>query len=171
MITYYLKEFKIFIYITAGFLKEKNIEEILNYISNSDIEIFQVLDAEKICSVNQILSAIYRTYRASLNEEKIAKKLSMEFLIRVTGLRNIKDALKIVGLNSQNEKVIIVCCDKNKEKIEEKIKDFTEKFCSYLDDKLIGSYKKEKLIEIYNLRTNEIEKEILMKISSIEYID
>lgn len=130
-----------------------------------------MVNLNRIVSLRQILSSIYRTYRSFERKRNIAKDKSVEVLLRLTGKRQIFEAISIIGVNKDTDKVIIFACDKNKSKVIRKIENLVKNNELKVIDEEINSFekRKEELIKIYNLKTNDIEKETLTKISSVDW--
>lgn len=171
---FFIKDYDAWVGITACNINKDNITNLINAIANKNedsTEILQVVNLNRIVSLRQILSSIYRTYRSFERKRNIAKDKSVEVLLRLTGKRQIFEAISIIGVNKDTDKVIIFACDKNKSKVIREIENLVKNNELKVIDEEINSFekRKEELIKIYNLKTNDIEKETLTKISSVDW--
>ncbi len=173
MKVFYLDKFGSWGGFSSFVLKEINLKEIFDYLDDSrkKCELLQIVDADKVCGSVQIISSIYRAYRAFSTAQNIARDLSIEFLIRLSGKRQISDAIKMLGVGIHTRNAVVVCADKDLGKVKNIISDILEKFSKKEDENLLEIYSKEKeeiLKKIYEIKSPFIIKEILMKISNIE---
>ncbi len=171
---FYLENYGSWIGISSFAFKEVDQKEILAYVDNlkKKFELFQIIDADKVCSIIQILSSVHRTYRAFSSSQNIAKDFSIEFLIRLSGKRQIVDAIKMLGIKEDTKNGVVICAGKNLEEIKNIITYILDKFSREENENFIEIYSKEKeeiLRKTYELRSPFIIKEILMKISLIEF--
>jgi len=172
--TFFLKEYNVWCVALGFHLDKVDFNIVLNYLHNVKIEnaldIIQVINSKRIFNFLHIVIAVYKTYRAFSQKRNIAKDKSMEFILRLCGKRNIKDALQIVGINENVKEAILVCCDINIEKIKNAVDNFKNTLEISEDDNLLGFHesKSNELKSAYNLVTNNMFYEILTRISFIE---
>ena len=133
----------------------------------------QVIDPTWITSEKHISVSIYHTQKAFDEERNFARERSTEFLIRLSGQRQIKNALKQFGVNDNSKHILVVVFGGTKEenKIEEK--EFTRKIIfkiEAIDNKSLPISDIKKLSDFYNCKENfqDIEKAALEKMAAIE---
>lgn len=175
MKTFYFEDFNIWACYASFKLKNRNLNEIFEYISRikSKVDILQLVDADKICGELHLLSGIYRTYRAKKESKNIAKENSVELLLRLSGKRQINEAISILGLNEKTRNVLVCCCDQDLDKAKLVTEELVSHLSEFENDVFINVYdkvKEEEIKKTFNIRTNNIEKEVLMKISYIELL-
>jgi tRNA threonylcarbamoyladenosine modification (KEOPS) complex Cgi121 subunit len=172
--TFFLKEYNVWCVAVGFHLNKADSNVVLNYLRNVKIEnaldIIQVINSKRVFNFLHIAVAVYKTYRAFIQKRNIAKEKSMEFILRLSSKRNIKDALQIVGLNENVKEAVLVCCDTNIEKIKNTVDNFKNTFEISEDDNLLEFYesKSNELRSAYNLVTNNMLYEILTRTSFIE---
>ncbi len=94
------------------------IGQILNELAlNYDLKATQILDNRLIWGRSHILSAIWHAQKAYQNNRMISKSLSMEILLYSAGFRQIKKAVKLLGVTDTTESVLGVLISDNKNKI------------------------------------------------------
>jgi len=173
--TFYFEDFNIWACYVSFKLKNRNLSEILEYVSKnkSKVDILQVVDADKICGQLHLFSAIYRTYRAKKESKNIAKENSIELLLRLSGKRQINEAISMLGLNEKTRNVLVCCCDEDLDKAKLVTEELVRYFSELENDDFINIYdkvKEEEIKKTFNVKTNNIQKEVLMKISYIELL-
>ncbi|MDT7885919.1 MAG: KEOPS complex subunit Cgi121 [Thermoproteota archaeon] len=174
MKTFFLKEYNVWCAAVGFHLNKVDFNTVLNYLHNVKIEnaldIIQLINSRRVFNFLHIIIAVYKTYRAFLQKRNIAKEKSMEFILRLSGKRNIRDALQIVGINENVKEAIFICCDTNIEKINNAVENFKNTFKISENDNLLEFYenKSNELRLAYNLVTNNMFYEILTRISFIE---
>jgi|BEDMetMinimDraft_2_1075160.scaffolds.fasta_scaffold00027_19 Kinase binding protein CGI-121. len=107
-----------------------------------------------------------------MRRKNIAKDKAIELLLRTSGERQISKAINILGVNYSTKKIILLACDTNIDNLINVMNEIISKYHLNIDDKLmeVNEERKSEIIKIYNLKTNEIDKEILTKISAIEWL-
>ncbi|GEM_PF-656433 len=172
---FFLKDYNIWGAALGFYLNDKiDSNIVLNYLINfkskNTLDILQVINGRRIFNFTHLIIGVYKTYRAFQNKKNIAKEKSIEFLVRLCGRKNIKEAFSVVGINENVKEAILVCCDTDLEKIKSAIFTFKKDLDITEDDCLLDFYE-NKLAELkstYNLVTNNIFYEILTRISLIE---
>lgn len=98
---------------------EGNIDKLLNVIGKVNDgfkQIVQVVRCKSILSLRQLVLAIYHTIKAFKRGRNIAKKPYFELLLRLSGQKQIKDAINMLGVPEKANKaclIITVCEDRN----------------------------------------------------------
>lgn len=167
----FLEEYQRWIFITSFKIKSGAWKSLLNEILKlkKDFEIIQVFNADLIGGTEHIISAILRTYRAFFRKKNIAEDKSIELALRLSGRRQINEALKILGINDNVENIALICSSKD-EKSSKIINELANGFSIEINDNLIdlNEEKKQKITKVYDLKTNDVLKELLMISSMIE---
>jgi len=171
-----IEDFKIWLCYTGIELDIKHTKSFLDYIMGlrNEIQLIQAVDANKIFGSIHLKSAIYRTYRALMNKKNIARNISLELLLRLSGRRQIHEAIDLLGVKEDTKNIILICSDENLDKIKSILNELFLKFNIKENENLleIKEDSRKKIIkETYGLKTNEILKELLMKIAYIELME
>lgn len=170
---FFIKNYNIWTAITACEYNKNSAQNLIENIikKRKQLEILQVVDLKKIVSYRQILSAIYRTYRNFERKKNIAKEKSVEVLLRITGKRQISEAIATVGVDNETREIVIFACDKAEENVKKVIEEIIKDNGLKVKDEELDNFEKRKneLIKTFNLVTNNIEKEILTRIASIDW--
>jgi len=95
---------------------EGSISKLLNIIDkvNDGVkQIVQVVKCNSILSLRQLILAVYHTIKAFKRGRNIAKKPYLELLLRLSGQKQIKDAINILGVPEKADKacLIITVCE------------------------------------------------------------
>ena len=133
----------------------KNIHIISGQISIDDITLFmekiqeisetfqitiQAFNADFICGKNHIYSAAVHAMRAEKQQSKTTHSLAMEFLLYAAGERQIKHALKKIGITQGKNNVVIVLFNihkKTKNSVNQCIETLIDRFDIQIDDSLL----------------------------------
>jgi len=140
--------------------------------------IIQVFDADMIFGENHILSAFKHAIRSMQQDNAVTHSLSMELLLYVSGERQIKRAIKKMGIKEGKHDFVVVFIYPLKESknITLTIDTFLNNFELKRNDSLIKPDKK-KLIEfgitkesIFSVRSNQVFQLVLEKIALVDVI-
>ena len=114
-----------------------------------DGEIIQLLNADNVVCANHIIHGINQAFLAFERGENLAKDISVEIVLRCSAQRQISKAFKILGLKEgeMNLCCILINCG-----------DYTQELSSIFtpDDEVLNP-NEEKLIETYNITSEELE--------------
>jgi KEOPS complex subunit Cgi121 len=154
--------------------KSLDIDSILDFLAKreSSQTTVQIIDPTFIVSKKQLQSAIYHAEKSFENKRNIARNKGNEFVIRLTGKRQISSALKQIGIQKNSQYLlVIVFGSTSKNNIEE-----LEKLVNQFDLNEIEIEKTLPLSSLDSLSTHyeclenyeEIEKRALERIASIE---
>ncbi|MHA1200761.1 MAG: KEOPS complex subunit Cgi121, partial [Candidatus Heimdallarchaeaceae archaeon] len=104
--------------------KDMNIDEFLENLKlkqNEKVQL-QLIDPTSIVSEKHLLISIYHTLRAFEQNRNIARDQATEFLLRVSGKKQISSALELFGIKLTSNIIMVVSfggsSDENKEAIE-----------------------------------------------------
>ena len=95
----------------------------------------QILDAEKIFSIDQICSAFEKAARAIENKENASNSLATETMLYVSGCRQIQEALNLIGLKNESKAIVILS--------EVKLSDLNSTFAFEEDSSILSLGNKE----------------------------
>ena len=87
----------------------------------------QVIDPTWITGEKHISVAIYHTQKAFEEERNFARDRATEFLIRVSGQKQIKNAIKQFGIKENSNHILVVTFGGTKEENENEELEFTRK--------------------------------------------
>lgn len=103
-----------------------NIDDLLKKISNIKNKCgylaLTIVDANVIAGEKHIEAAVWHAYNKFQNNNMISATLDTEIILFITGKRQIKKAIKAVGLTEKSKKAILIC-------VTEKKQDDFEKTC------------------------------------------
>ncbi len=102
---------------------------------NKEIHL-QIINPKFIVSEKQILVSIYHTLKAFKQNRNKARDIGTEFLLRISGQKQISSALEIYGINETSEMVMIIAFGGEKEENKEEVENFMQQL-NLSDDKLI----------------------------------
>lgn len=179
---YMIKELESHTYLIFGGCvpSEIKIKEITNYLKqiNSEFDLFgsQIFDNSYIWGYSHIYSAIWHAEKALSAKKMISKTFSMELMLYLSGYRQIKKAIDLIGIKS-NTKCIVGVLGAKKSNILPKAYEKLKKLLQFSSDQEIIQNLKAKeqfvknqlLNEGYELANtfshDEIEKTILQRIA------
>ena len=135
----------------------------------------QVIDPTWITSEKHISVAIYHTQKAFDEERNFARDLATEFLIRVSGQRQIKNAIKQFGVQEKSKQILVVAFGGTKAENEDVELEFTRNInfkIESMDKETLPLSDIKKLSEFYNCKENlqDIERAALEKMAVIEIL-
>ena len=116
-----------FVLAKTGFLTIKNVEESINKtlaLLPEKCEFSQVCSIAPIVSETQILSAVGQASSFQAQNIGISTKLPLEFLVRLTASRQVKDAFEKVKLKQGQDPVVLVFCSPHKQSVQPAFKQF-----------------------------------------------
>ncbi|MCS7096972.1 MAG: KEOPS complex subunit Cgi121 [Candidatus Methanomethylicia archaeon] len=136
-------------------------DELFYFIASLKRDDFKIqfLNANSIISWRHVASAAMKTLRSFKYGRNVSNKLEIELLLYCSGMRQIKDALKIVGLDEFINKAILVIFGFNKSSIHEGLKSVISTFNVKLDYNLLLDLSDDKIkhiIKVFNISDNEL---------------
>lgn len=119
-----------------------NIKELFDEIDKlKDDYFYQIFDANAIGGIEHLYFAAVNALKAFDQGLNISKRFSLEFLLYVSGQRQISKAIEMVGVKSETKEVALVIVATNKE---------TASKASAALSKIIGGVGDDDVIEINN---------------------
>lgn len=115
------------IYIALLEVERVSIEKIDKLLRESEKNncIAQVIRKDAIAGPHQLLLSVLETYLALNKKSTIAKRPSLELLLRISGTRQIRDAIRDCGIVEGVSGLVIITC-RDMERIEEFIRKVPE---------------------------------------------
>lgn len=101
----------------------------------------QAFNADMICGKNHIYSAVAHAIRAEKQNSKTTHSLAMELLLYAAGERQVKHALKKMGISQGNSNIALVIINlqrKTKNLPDQCIESLIDQFNIQLDDSVIN---------------------------------
>lgn len=151
-------------------LSNDTLFEFIKKNQNDTISI-QVIDPTWIVSKEHLQAAVYHTLKAFKNERNIARGSETELLIRLSGFRQIKKAVKAFGINDLTNTLLLIAFGGTYKENETILK----RFFSNIDLEQIENAELpitdiQELLEYYGYEKDSIllEKEVLEKIATAE---
>ena len=139
--------------------------------NQDDIISIQVIDPTWIVSKEHLQAAVYHALKAFKNGKNIARGIETELLIRLSGFRQIKKAVKAFGINDHSNTLLLIAFGRTYKENES----ILERFFSKTDLEQIENVELpitdiQKLLEYYGCVKDSIllEKEVLEKIAMVE---
>ncbi len=133
----------------------------------------QVLDPTWIVSKRHIDVAIYHTQNAFDEGRNFARDKATEFLIRVSGQKQIKNALKQFGVKDNSKHILVVSFGGSKEENEEEELEFTRSIdfkIESIDRESLPLSDVKKLCDFYKSEEDlqDTEKAAIERIAALE---
>ncbi len=135
-----------------------DIEWILNLTTENCIS--QIVKYDVVGGYRHLLTSIVDTFNAQILGTRLAKKLNIELLLRLTGTKQIRDAVKISSPEEGSESLIVIACT-DRSSIDKMCKLVQAEFGSRLSPISISELSRE-------LR-EEWEKLVLTQVLKLEY--
>ncbi len=151
-------------------LSADDLFEIVRENQNDYISI-QVIDPTWIVSKKHLQAAVYHTLKAFKNGRNIARGSETELLLRLSGFRQIKNAVKAFGINNQTNTLLLIAfggTSKENESILERF--FSNTDLEQVENAELPITDIQKLLVYYRCDKDSsfLEKEVLEKIASVE---
>ena len=157
----YLDHFKI--NILVGWISNFDygkLEHIMKGIPfHEDIHSWQFLDSRCVAGIDHLLFSAVNALRAFENGNNISKKLAIEFLLFVSGQRQIKKAISMVGVKPETESVTVVLIGAEKASLEAAFLKLVRLIGGQIDDnpKISDRNRLKELSRIYEITPQELE--------------
>jgi len=153
---------KFWVGIEAGVLPPKSLQDILEItskISSKTETSITIVDPSIIVSDIQCLLAIRNALTAFEKGRNISKKLEIEILIRLSGQRQIKDAISISAPKNPVRQLAMLVVAKNRHSVEAAVNEVTEQLNISVDRRLlqVDSIKEKLVMEKYGIDSSELE--------------
>jgi len=147
-----------------------NLFELIKKNQNDTISI-QIIDPTWIVSKKHLQVAVYHTLKAFKNGRNIARGSETELLIRLSGFRQIKNAVEVFGINDQTNTLLLIAfggsCKENESLLEQF---FSTTDLEPIENAELPITDIQKLLEYYGFEKDSIllEKKVLEKIAIVE---
>ena len=164
--------------ISIGTADIDDLSSVLDWMKeNTEFQVLQILRADYIVSVDQVVAAFNEALDTMQSKNNIAKTLNNEFLLRLAGVRQIDKALDNFGIKQGKNKVVIVISGNNCKHL---MDEFITKFYFIVDELVLDIKDRyDSLKEFYQIDDKQIEtiggnkedalrKLILEKVASLE---
>ena len=102
---------------------------------NKEIHL-QIINPKFIVSEKQVLVSIYHTFKAFKQNRNKARDIATEFLLRISGQKQISNALEIYGITETSEMVMVIAFGGKKEENKLEVENFVHQL-NLSNDKLI----------------------------------
>ena len=156
----------------AGFtnVKIKDIKEFLKTIREekpSNVEI-QFFDAKLVATWQHLYFAVLNALTAFKNEENISKSLEMESMLHASAQRQIRKAMKFLGIKPNSSEVAVLVIGEKPESVESALSLVSKYFEAKRDDTIL-KLSKEKAAAIRKIfGITDVELETVMKKTGLE---
>ncbi|MDO8428477.1 MAG: KEOPS complex subunit Cgi121 [Candidatus Diapherotrites archaeon] len=120
-----------FVLIKTGYLTINTVEESINKtlaLLSRPSEFAQIISVKPICSMDQIFFGADQAQEFFTQNLGITSSIPLEFLVRVTAQRQLKDALVLAGLKQGKQSVCLVFYSNSKDRVQQAFKKFEELF-------------------------------------------
>ncbi len=152
-----------------------NLEELVENTKSKKTTptILQIIDPKWIVSEKHLNVAVYHTMKAFETKRNIARDEATEFLIRLSGKRQINNALELFGIKKESSHLLLLAfgglSDENKQNLES----FVKESKILIDKEVTSSFpltEIEELSRFYECQEElkEIEKKALENMAKIE---
>ena len=154
--------------------KNMNVEEVLEKLKSEQNEKLhlQIINPTFIVSERHISISVYHTLKAFTNKRNIARDPAAEFLLRVSGNRQIDNALKLFGIKKTCKIALIIAFGGGSEENKKAIQQFLEAVEISKSDQIQIHFpllSLEELSKKYQCKNDieTIEKQVLEEIASL----
>ena len=127
----------------------KFLKQIDKITSLKEDSIIQLLDADNICGTKHIRQGISQAIKAFNEKQNFAKDRGLEICVRTSAQKQIRQTKKMLGIKSRGN-ITAVYINTTSQQVEK-----TEETLTDRKDNLLESYDEDKIIEIYELGSNE----------------
>ena len=110
-------EYQYSVFSTSQPFNSKTVIELIKKQKKDNVHL-QILDPTFIVSEKQIIAALYHTKKAFQRENNIARDFTTEFLLRLSGKRQISNAINFLGIKDSCINIMIIAFGEKKEEIE-----------------------------------------------------
>ncbi len=110
-------EYQYSVFSTSQPFNSETVIELIRRQKKDDVHL-QILDPTFIVSEKQIIAALYHTKKAFQRENNIARDFTTEFLLRLSGKRQISNAINFLGIKDSCTNIMVIAFGEKKEEIE-----------------------------------------------------
>ncbi len=110
-------EYQYSVFSTSQPFNSETVVEIFKSQKKDNVHL-QILDPTFIVSEKQIIAALYHTKKAFQRGNNIARDFTTEFLLRLSGKRQISNAINFLGIKDSCINILIIAFGEKKEEIE-----------------------------------------------------
>jgi len=153
---------------------EFNLEELVEKIkSTNSSSIIQIIDPRWVVSNRQLKVAVYHTLKAFETKRNIARDVATEFLIRLSGKRQISSAVELFGINKESLYFLVLAFGGLDKENQQSLASFVKESKILIDKEVKQSLpltEKKELSKFYECKEDieEIEKKALENMAMIE---
>lgn len=133
----------------------KTLSETLNGLNLE----FQVLNLNHVAGLRHILISALTALEAMKLGLNVAKRLSMEILVRASGQRQIGKALKLLGVRRGHQDVLVAVLGENPNIVEEGLKRIERLYPDNIEPRLLERDRSKEIMEAYRISEEEIKAE------------
>ncbi len=161
----YIEEFRKHV-VTAGFsdVKIKDTEEFIKKIREekpSNVEV-QFFDAKFVATWQHLYFAALNTLTALKNKKNLSKSAAMETMLYASAQRQIRKAIKLLGINPDSSEMAVLIIGEKPEKARSALT-IVSKYCNVQRDDTVLELSKEKAIVIQKeFGISDVELETIM---------
>ena len=139
---------------------------------NQDDSIFiQVIDPTWIVSIKHLQAAVHHTLKAFKNSRNIARSSETELFLRLSGYRQIKNAIKAFGIDNQTKTLLLIAFGGTSKENETILEQFFSKTDLEQEENVeLPLTDTQKLLTYYGCEKDPslLEKKVLEKIALME---
>jgi tRNA threonylcarbamoyladenosine modification (KEOPS) complex Cgi121 subunit len=154
-----------------------SIEELIEKIKLKDTSptILQIIDPKWIVSEKQLKIAVYHTMKAFETKRNIARDKATEFLIRLSGRRQIVNAVELFGIRKESSHLLLIAFGGLDKENKQNLTSFAEDSKILVDKEATLSFPLSEIVELSEFyecqeELGEIEKEALESMAKIEIL-
>ena len=154
-----------------------NIEELVGYIKSKKTAptILQIIDPKWIVSDRQLKVAVYHTIKAFEIKRNIARDKATEFLIRLSGKRQIINAVKLFGIKKESSHLLLLAFGGLNRENKKTLDSFVEESKILMNKEVNSLLPLTKITELSRFydckeKLEEIEKKALENMAKIEIL-
>jgi len=167
----YIEEFGKHIAI-AGFRKAKikDVEELLKIIrkeKRANLEI-QFFDAESVATWQHLYFAVLNALTAFKNKENISKSLAMETMLYASAQRQIRKAIKLLGIKPNSSKMAVLIIGEKPETVKSALLMVSKHVNAQRDDAVLGLSEEKAIIIQKTFGISDLELKTVMRKDGLE---
>ncbi len=154
-----------------------NVEELVENIKSKKTipSILQIIDPKWIVSEKQLKVAVYHTMKAFETKRNIARDKATEFLIRLSGRRQIINAVELFGIKKESSHLLFIAFGGSNKENKQNLESFLEESKILKDKEITLTLPLSEIDELsrfYECQKEplEIEKRALENMAKIEVL-
>jgi len=125
-------EYQYSVFSTSQPFNSETVIELIRRQKKDNVHL-QTLDPTFIVSEKQIIAALYHTKKAFQRENNIARDFTTEFLLRLSGKRQISNAINFLGIKDSCSNIMIIAFGEKKEETKHEFDVILEKISKNID--------------------------------------